>query len=74
MRRENGDGRRGRFAVERIDSVNPLSGEVTLLGLGTAGAGRLGPHRPPQVLAASAEALLAEEENRLALYFYTPAR
>lgn len=76
--RKHGDGRRGQFAVERIDSVNPLSGEsVTLLGPGDRLVQAVSaPITHPQVLAASAEALalLAEEKNRLTLYFYTPTR
>lgn len=78
MGRKNADGQRGRFAVERIDSVNPLSGEgVTLLGPGERLVQALSaPVTHAQVLAASAEALelLAEEKNRLTLHFHTPTR
>ncbi|MFZ1756323.1 MAG: CRISPR system precrRNA processing endoribonuclease RAMP protein Cas6 [Caldilineaceae bacterium] len=78
MGRKDGNGKRGRFEVEHIDGVNPLSGEsVTLLGPGERMVQAVSaPVTHKQVLAASMEALdlLAGSGNRLALHFYTPTR
>lgn len=78
MGRKNGNGKRGRFEVERIDSLNPLSGEsVALLEPGEQMVQAVSaPVTSAQVLAASREArdLLAENGNRLTLCFDTPTR
>jgi len=76
--RKDAGGKLGRFEVEGIDSVNPLSGEsVTLLGPGERMVQAVSaPVTHEQVLAASAEALdlLTANQNRLALHFHTPTR
>lgn len=76
--RKDGEGRRGRFEVECIDSINPLTGEtVTLLGPGERMVQAVtAPVTTAQVVAAAAEAidLLAQHQNCLTLRFITPTR
>lgn len=78
MGRKGAAGQRGRFAVERIDSVNPLNGKsVALLGPGERMVQAVSvPVTHEQVMAASEKALvlLAENDNRLVLHFVTPTR
>ncbi|HRJ42876.1 MAG TPA: hypothetical protein PL105_13405, partial [Caldilineaceae bacterium] len=76
--RKGADGQRGRFTVERIDSLNPLTGEsVALLGTGEQMVQAVSaPVTHAQVLAASQEGaeLLTASQNRLTLHFLTPTR
>jgi len=73
-----GDGERGRFRLEQIDAVNPLTGATrSMLAPGAAIVqNHLLPVTHEHVLAtcAALAAKLADQENRLTLHMLTPVR
>ena len=78
MGRKNEAGHRGRFQVESIVSVNPLTGETaTLLDAGASTVhASTAPVTHHQVLAVGEKVmdLLAKHDNRITLHFITPTR
>jgi hypothetical protein len=75
---QNGAGARGRFAVERIDAVNPLTGEEkTMLAPGASTVHTAtAPVTHAQVLASAARLAqqVRAQENLLGIEFLTPLR